>query len=335
VTPAATVTVRPQVSGVLTRIAFREGQMVRKGDVLVEIDPRPFQLALEQAQGNLARDQAQLENAKLTLGRYRTLLAQDSIARQDVDTQAATARQFEGVVATDRAAVGQARLNLEYARITAPVAGRVGLRQVDLGNYVAVGDTTGVAVITEVAPIDVQFTVPEDAVPRIQARVAKSPAPSVTALDRTRSMTLGEGVFLTLDNLVDPTTGTVKAKARFANPKGALFPNQFVNVRLLLDTLRGAVVVPASAVRHGPQGDFVFVVKADSTASQRKIVTGPAAADLVSITSGLAEGEKVVTEGGDRVVDGGRVQLPGAHKRPPGGANGKWRGGEASSGWRS
>jgi multidrug efflux system membrane fusion protein len=225
VTPAATVTVRPQVSGVITQVLFREGQMVRAGQVLVQIDPRPFQMSLLQAQGNLARDQAQLESARVTLARYQTLLAQDSIARQEVDTQAATVKQLQGTVMTDRAAVGTAQLNVGYARIIAPVSGRVGLRVTDVGNYIGAGDTAGVAVITTVTPIDVEFTVPQDDVPRIGARTNTGATLPVTALDRTRTTTLDRGTFSTLDNLVDTGTGTVKAKARFANARGALFPS--------------------------------------------------------------------------------------------------------------
>ncbi|MBQ1540869.1 multidrug transporter subunit MdtA [Caulobacter sp. CCUG 60055] len=337
VTPPATATVRPQVAGVITQILFREGQMVEKGQTLAVIDPRPFQLALGQAQGNLARDEAQLQVAQLTLTRYRTLLTQDSIARQDVDTQAATVKQLQGVVATDRAAVGSAQLNLGYSRIAAPVSGRIGLRVVDMGNYIAAGDAAGVAVITQVNPIDVEFSVPQDDLPRIQARVKAGAAIAVTALDRTRTTTLGQGQFLTLDNQVDAATGTVKAKARFANGDGALFPNQFVNVRMLLDTLSGAVVVPAAALRHGPQGDFVYVLNQDRTVSLRAVTRGPGSGDNVSITQGLKLGERVVTEGGDRLTDGARVQLPGdkPHQGGPGGPGGGGRrhgGGAAQAG---
>lgn len=316
VTPTAMVTVRPQVSGVISSINFREGQMVKKGELLAQIDPRPFQNALAQAQGALARDEAQLADAQLQLERYRTLIAQDSIARQDVDTQAATVQQLEGTVAADRAAVGSAQLDLEYSRITAPVAGRAGLRVIDAGNYIGAGDAAGIVVITQVAPIDVVFTVPQDTVGDIQARARAGTLPAV-ALDRTRTTTLGSGSFLTLDNQVDTTTGTVRAKARFANEDGALFPSQFVNLRLQLRTLDGATVVPLSAVRNGTQGDFVYLLNADHTVSVRTVTRGVQSGDQVQITQGLKAGERVVTEGGDRLKEGASVQLPGEAPAAP------------------
>jgi multidrug efflux system membrane fusion protein len=317
VTPVSTATVRALVAGNLQQVNFQEGQMVRAGQVLVQIDPRPYQLALQQAQGQLLRDQAQLQNAQLTLTRYRTLLAQDSIARQDVDTQAATVKQLQGTVATDQAAVGSARLNLNYTRITAPVSGRIGLRKVDVGNYVSAGDATGVAVITVVSPIDVVFSLPEVQVGPVTARQRTGEPIPVTALDRTRTTALGQGNFLTLDNQVDITTGTVKAKARFANADGGLFPNQFVNIRVLISSVQNALVLPAAAVRHGPKGDFVYVVDDQRTAHMRMVKLGPSQGETLSVVSGLNEGEKVVTEGGDRLQDGGKVTLPG--QRPAGG----------------
>jgi multidrug efflux system membrane fusion protein len=328
VTPAATVTVRPQVAGVITQVMFKEGQMVRAGQPLVQIDPRQFQMDLMQAQGNLTRDEAQLANAQVTLARYQTLLAQDSIARQDVDTQAATVKQLQGTVMADRAAVGTARLNVGYARIVAPVSGRVGLRVVDVGNYIGAGDASGVAVITTVSPIDVEFTVPQDDVPRIGARANSGAALPVIALDRTRTTTLDTGTFSTLDNVVDVGTGTVKAKARFANAGGTLFPSQFVNVRLELDTIRNAVVVPATALRQSSDGAFVWVLDADQTVHKRKVVAGPSTTVQVSLTSGLKVGEKVITEGGDRLREGGKVQLPGqaAGRMGQGKGKGQWAG---------
>jgi len=326
VTPAATVTVRPQVSGVITQVLFKEGQMVRAGQALVQIDPRQFQMDLMQAQGNLTRDEAQLASARVTLTRYQTLLAQDSIARQEVDTQAATVKQLQGTVMADKAAAGTARLNVGYARIIAPVSGRVGLRVVDVGNYIGAGDATGVAVITTVSPIDVEFTVPQDDVPRIGARANSGAVLPVTALDRTRTTTLDKGTFSTLDNIVDTGTGTVKAKARFANAGGTLFPSQFVNVRLELDTIRGAVVVPATALRQSSDGAFVWVLNADQTVSKRKVTAGPSTTTQVSIATGLKVGEKVITEGGDRLRDGGKVQLPGQA------AGGKGKGQRAGKG---
>jgi multidrug efflux system membrane fusion protein len=320
VKPAATVTVRPQVGGTITQVMFREGQTVQRGQALVQIDPRPYQMSLLQAQGNLTRDQAQLTTAKLTLSRYQTLLTQDSIARQEVDNQAATVKQLEGTVMADQAAVGTARLNLGFARIIAPVSGRVGLRVTDVGNYIGAGDANGVAVITTVSPIDVEFTVPQDDVPRIAARQGRANVP-VTALDRTRTQTLDRGSFSTLDNLVDTGTGTVKAKARFPNSGNALFPSQFVNVRMELDTLKGAIVVPATAVRQGSDGSFVWLLNSDQTVTKTPVKTGQATGVQVQITEGLKAGDKVITEGGDRLRDGGKVQLPGA--RPQGQGKGK------------
>jgi multidrug efflux system membrane fusion protein len=296
---------------VITQVMFKEGQMVRAGQPLVQIDPRQFQMDLMQAQGNLTRDEAQLASAQVTLARYQTLLSQDSIARQEVDTQAATVKQLQGTVMSDRAAVGTARLNVGYARIVAPVSGRVGLRVVDVGNYIGAGDASGVAVITTVSPIDVEFTVPQDDVPRIGARANSGAALPVIALDRTRTTTLDRGTFSTLDNVVDVGTGTVKAKARFANAGGTLFPSQFVNVRLELDTIRGAVVVPATALRQSSDGAFVWVLGEGQTVHKRKVTAGPSTTAQVSIASGLKVGEKVITEGGDRLREGGKVQLPG------------------------
>ncbi len=331
VTPSATVTVTPQVSGVLTNVPFQEGQMVKTGQVLATIDPRPFELALMQAQGQLQRDEAQLDAARVTLKRYQTLLQQDSIARQDVDTQAATVKQLQGTVLTDKAAVGTAKLNLDWSRITAPVNGRIGLRTVDVGNLVSSGTSTGITTITELAPIDVEFAIPQDRIPQLQARIAAGATLVVTALDRTRTATLDTGAFLSLNNLSDTQTGTVRAKARFANAQNTLFPSQFVNVRILLDTVKNAIVVPVTALRHGPTGDFVYVLNDDRTVSQVTVVQGIATADTVQIASGLEVGERVITEGGDRLKDGAKVMLPGdaasgprrgVQRRRPSGASG-------------
>lgn len=309
VMPMVTATVRPQVSGVLKQVLFTEGQMVKQGQVLAVIDPQPFQIALTQATGARIRDEAQLENAKLTLERYRTLLSQDSIARQDVDTQASLVKQLEGTVTIDRANEATARLNLGYSRIVAPVAGRVGLRVVDTGNYISAGDTNGVAVITQMSPIDVSFALPQDRVPELQARMAEGVKLPATALDRTRVTQLDAGVFSTLDNQIDTTTGTVKAKARFPNSAGTLFPSQFVNLRLRLRTIEGAVVVPVTAIRTGSQGDFVYVLNEDRTVSLRNVKRGEATNEYIAIADGLQAGERVVTEGADRLKDGARVQL--------------------------
>ena len=252
VTSAAMVTVTPQVSGVITQVLYKEGQMVQKGQVLATLDPQPFQMALAQARGARERDVAQLEAARLLLTRYQTLLQQESIARQTVDTQNALVQQLAGTVALDQANEDSARLNLQWSRIVAPVTGRVGLRPIDAGNYVAAGSATGVATITQVSPIDVQFSIPQDRVPDVKERLAASAELPVTAWDSSRTRQLEAGTFLTLDNQIDTQTGTIKAKARFANTSGTLFPNQFVNVRLLLRTIDGAVVVPVIALRHGP-----------------------------------------------------------------------------------
>lgn len=310
VQPIVTATVRPQLSGTLFSINFTEGQMVAKGQLLAQIDPRPYKLALAQAEANQARDAAQLNLARVDLNRYRTLLARDSIARQQVDTQAATVKQLEGTVNADRAAIGTARLNLAYTAITAPVAGRVGLRQADIGNYLTPGDTTGIAVITQTTPIDVGFSLPQDQLPMVRRQLGGAPL-KVTARDQAGTAVLAEGSFLTFDNLVDATSGTVKAKARFPNGDGGLFPNQFVNVTLLADTLRQAVTVPVGALRHGAQGDFVFLLKPDRTAKLQLVKTGPSDGDRIVILSGVKAGQTVITEGADSLDDGSAVTLAG------------------------
>ena len=255
ITSAASITVSPQVSGVITKVLYQEGQMVKRGDVLATIDPKPFEAALAQAVGARLRDVAQLDAARVLLERYQVLLKQDSIARQTVDTQDALVQQLVGTVALDRAAEDSARLNLQWSRIVSPVTGRVGLRPVDAGNYIAAGSAGtggGVATITQISPIDVVFSIPQDLVPDVQQRLAAGAKLTVTAWDSTRGLQLEAGVFSTLDNQIDTTTGTVRAKARFQNASGVLFPNQFVNVKLLLRTVNAAVVVPVTALRHGP-----------------------------------------------------------------------------------
>ena len=310
VTPLATVKVRPQVSGVLEKVLFKEGQLVRAGELLATINARQFELALTQATGQRQRDAAQLESAKVTLGRFKTLLEQDSIARQEVDTQAALVKQLEGTVMVDAAAVGAAQLNLSYTRITAPVSGRVGLRAVDVGNTVSSSDANGVAVITQVTPMDVVFAVPQDRVGDVM-KAAKGEM-QVTAFDRTRSSVLGSGTFASLDNQIDTTTGTVKAKARFNNADGTLFANQFVNIQLLIKSIDNAVVVPVTAVRLGGSGDYVFVLNtAERTVSIRLVTRGQAAGEKIVIASGLKAGEQVITEGADRLKEGSRVTLAG------------------------
>ena len=320
VTSVASVTVTPQVSGVITKVLYKEGQLVKKGEVLATIDPQPFQAALDQAVGARLRDVAQLDAARQLLGRYQVLIKQDSIAGQTVDTQAALVKQLVGTVALDRANEDAARLNLQWSRIVAPVSGRVGLRPIDAGNFIAAGSTTGVATITQISPIDVVFSIPQERVPEVLQRRASGATLPVTVWDSSRTRQIASGRFLTLDNQIDATTGTVKAKARLANADGALFPNQFVNVRLLLRTVDAAVVVPVTALRHGPNGDFVYVVSPKRVVSLRPVTAGLSSVDDVAITQGLAVGEQVVTEGGDRLKDGARVQT--SVDRPAGAAAG-------------
>ena len=337
VTPMATVNVTSRIAGTLDRVQFKEGQMVRAGALLAQVDPRPYQIALQQAQGQLARDEAALTNSQLLLSRDETLLTQDSIARQDVDTQRATVKQNEGVVKSDQAGVASARLNLVYTRITAPVSGRVGLRQVDVGNYVTAGAGTAIAVITQIDPIDVLFTLPQDDIPQVSARIRQGARLPVTAMDRSGGQILAHGMLSTLDNQVDVTTGTVKAKARFANRDGALFANQFVNTRVLVDTQQNVVVAPSSALRHGSQGDFVWVLTPQKTAHMQPVKTGPGSGEQTSFLSGLQAGQTVITEGGDRLREGAPVVLPG--QRPTaggvggaGGRHGGRRGGRRPGG---
>lgn len=329
VVPLATVRVRPQVSGVLRQVHYKEGQFVRQGELLATIDPRQFEMALQQATGQRLRDEAQLDAARVTLQRYRTLLAQDSIARQEVDTQAALVKQLEAAVVVSRANEGTARLNLGYTRIESPIAGRVGLRTVDVGNVVGPGDADGIAVVTQLSPIDVAFAIPQDRIDPLQQAARDAQSLPVRALDSTRSRLLETGRFQSLDNQVDVQTGTVRAKARFDNAKQALFPNQFVNVQLRLRTLEGAVTVPLAAVRTGPDGDYVFVLNDDRTVQLRHVRRGEATAERVQVTSGLQAGERVVTEGADRLRDGSRVALPAEGPGP--GASGPRGAGAASA----
>ncbi|WP_318833824.1 MdtA/MuxA family multidrug efflux RND transporter periplasmic adaptor subunit [Burkholderia cepacia] len=328
VTPLANVTVKTQLSGYLQSVSFQEGQIVRKGDVLAQIDPRPYQVALENAEGTHARDSALLATARLDLKRYQTLLSQDSIASQTVDTQASLVKQYEGAVKTDQAAIDSAKLNLTYARITAPVSGRVGLRQVDPGNYVTPGDTNGIVVITQLQPMSVIFTTSEDNLPQILKQVNAGQKLSVTAYNRNNTVPLETGSLATLDNQIDTSTGTVKLRANFDNKEGMLFPNQFVNTRLLVDVMRNATIVPTSAVLTGSIGQFVYVVKPDNTVTVRKVTVGPVDGERTSIVSGVALGERVVTDGSDRLREGAKISIP-ADK--PKGASGA-RGAGAASG---
>jgi multidrug efflux system membrane fusion protein len=324
VTPAAVATVRPQVGGVLQKIVFTEGQLVKEGQVLATIDARPAQMSLLQATGQRQRDEAQLESARVLLQRYRTLLEQDSIARQDVDTQAALVKQLEGTVTTDKAAEGIARINLGYTQVRAPISGRVGLRTVDIGNLVNSGDANGIAVITQMSPIDVEFAVPQDQLPVLQQRINEGATLPAIALDRTRTQALASGRFMAMDNQVDTQTGTVRAKARFTNDGGKLFPSQFVNIRLEVNTIKNAVTVPVTALRHGAKGDFVYVLNAQAkTVALRNVKRGQANAERVEITEGLQGGETVITEGADRLKDGAKVTLPGERPVGAGGRGGQ------------
>jgi multidrug efflux system membrane fusion protein len=313
VTPEATVSVISRVTGQLNAVRFTEGQLIHQGDVLAIIDPAPFQAALDQAQGTLQHDQANLAGAQVDLDRYKTLLGQNSIARQTYEDQIATVKQDAGVVASDKGTVETARLNLVWTRILSPVSGRVGLRQIDAGNQISANGTTPIAVVTQLDPIDVIFAIPEDAIPSIVRHPNFGAGLPVSAFDRTGGAALASGSLATIDNVVDTTTGTVKGKARFANPNGELFPNQFVNVTVLVDTLKNQVIVPTTAIRHGPNGDFVWVLQSDRTVTERAVKSGPGAGETTSVTSGLKAGEIVITEGGDRLREGAPVTLPRTH----------------------
>jgi multidrug efflux system membrane fusion protein len=338
VIPLDTATVQSQVSGNVTAILFKEGDLVRQGQPLVQIDPRPFTLALQQAEGALAHDSASLAMAKMDLARYETLAKQDSIARQTMEDERATVAQLEGTVATDRAAVGSARLNLEFATVKAPFSGRIGLKQVFVGNYVTPNTTGGLATVTRIDPIDVEFAVPQALIGAVQHKMGNGTGLPVTVLDQDNKTVLAHGTFSTFDNQINTSTGTVMGKARVANPpagasgqtgSGALFPNQFVNVTMLVDTLHQVPVVPVSALRHGPQGDFTFVVQPDKTVKIAVVRMGPSDGVNTAILSGLNKGQVVVSEGADGLDDGSAVRLPGDRS---GGSGGGAAGASAAGG---
>ena len=312
VVPLVNVTVRTQISGQLIREAVAEGQMANRGDLLAVVDPRPYEVALEQAEGNLKQAQSELKNAQIDAARYATLEQQDSIARQQVDKQVALVAQYEGLVQTSQSAVDGAKLSLDYCHITAPVTGRLGLWQVDPGNYVTAGDANGLATLTQVKPITVVFSLPEDDVPEVAARLHSGANPSVEAYDRTQTRQLATGSLVSIDNQVDPTTGTFRLRAHFANGDESLFANQFVNVRMLIEVQRGATVIPASAIERGQEGTYVYVIKPDNTAAARPVTLGATEGERVAVTSGLDLGELVVTDGADRLRDGIAVTVQGA-----------------------